>query len=122
MQKDSDAEARYVEVIRQEGDAIVFYFKFPPGFKVDLLAPIGDYNPDWGVARVHRNGQMEVRAYVHETKGTTELGKLQFPHEKCKIECAKRFFAMIGVNYLTVDLQKVGRWRRGNSDSASRRR
>ncbi|MDW8318419.1 MAG: DEAD/DEAH box helicase family protein [Anaerolineae bacterium] len=110
VQKDSEVEARYVEAIKQEGDAIVFYFKFPPGFKVDLPALIGDYNPDWGVARVHRDGQVEVRAYVHETKGTTEIGRLQFPHERRKIRCAEKYFATIGVNYLTVDPQRVGGW------------
>jgi len=110
VQKDSEVEARYVEAIRQEGDAIVFYFKFPAGFKVDLPALIGDYNPDWGVARVHRDGQIEVRPYVHETKGTAEIGKLQFPHERRKIRCAQKYFAAIGVSYRTIDPEKVGGW------------
>lgn len=89
VQKDSEVEQRYVEVIRREGDAIVFYFKFPPRFKVDLPDLIGNYNPDWGVARIDREGQVQVRTFVHETKGTVELGKLQFPHERRKIRSRK---------------------------------
>jgi type III restriction enzyme len=110
VQKDSDVEQYYVEAIRQEGDAIVFYFKFPPGFKVDLPNLIGNYNPDWGVARVDRSGQVQVRTFVHETKGTSNLARLQFPHERRKIECAQKYFAAIGVNYLTIDPKKIGGW------------
>jgi len=110
VQKDSEVEQRYVEVIRREGDAIVFYFKFPPRFKVDLPDLIGNYNPDWGVARIDREGQVQVRTFVHETKGTVELGKLQFPHERRKIRCAQKYFATIGVTYLTIDPQKAGGW------------
>jgi type III restriction enzyme len=110
VQKDSGVEQDYVEAIKAEHDAIVFYFKFPPGFKVDLPALIGNYNPDWGVARICRNGAVEVRTFVHETKGTTEIGKLQFPHEKRKIRCAEKYFAAIGVNYRPIDPKKVGGW------------
>lgn len=109
VQKDSDVEQQYVEAIRQEGDAIVFYFKFPPGFKVDLPALIGDYNPDWGVARIHRNGGVEVRAFVHETKGGP-VGQLRFPHEKRKVKCAEKYFAAIQVNYRPIDPTKTGGW------------
>ena len=112
------AKKRFVEVLGRrmavidegEGDAIVFYFKFPPGFKVHLPAIIGNYNPDWGVARVDRAGRTEVRTFVHETKGTTELSKLQFPNERRKILCAQKFFAVIGVTYLTIDPKKVSGW------------
>ncbi len=110
VQKDSEVEQHYVEVIRAEGDAIVFYFKFPPKFKIDLPDLIGNYNPDWGVARIHRNGAVEVRAYVHETKGSTDLATLQFPAERRKIKCAEKYFATIGVNYLTINPDKVGGW------------
>ena len=110
VQKDSDVEQRYVEAIQQEGDAILFYFKFPPGFKVDLPDLIGNYNPDWGVARIDRSGRVEVRAFVHETKGGSDVARLQFAHERRKIYCAQKYFAAIGVNYLTIDPQKTGGW------------
>ncbi len=109
VQKDSDVERQYVEGIKAEGDAIVFYFKFPPKFKVDLPELIGNYNPDWGVARIQRDGKMEVRTWVHETKGG-EVGQLRFPHEKRKVQCAERYFATIGVNYKPIDPKKVGGW------------
>ncbi len=41
---------------------------------------------------------------------TTELGRLQFPHERRKIRCAQRYFATIGMTYLTIDPQKMGQW------------
>jgi len=111
VQKDSDVEQQYVEAIRQEGDAIVFYFKFPPGFKVDLPRLIGDYNPDWGVARIDRTtGRVQVQTYVHETKGTRDLARLQFPHERRKIRCAEKYFAAIGVNYWPIDPKQTGDW------------
>ncbi|MDW8395612.1 MAG: DEAD/DEAH box helicase family protein [Anaerolineae bacterium] len=110
VQKDSDVEARYVEAIKEEGDAIAFYFKFPPGFKVSLPALIGDYNPDWGIARVHRNGKLEVRAFVHETKGSTEISRLQFPHERRKIRCAQRYFAALGIAYRAINPEQRGGW------------
>jgi type III restriction enzyme len=77
---------------------------------VSLPELIGNYNPDWGVARLHRNGAVEVRTFVHETKGTIELGKLQFLHERRKIRCAQKYFATIGVNYRPIDPKKVGGW------------
>ena len=110
VQKDSEVEQRYVEAIRAEGDAIIFYFKFSPKFKIGLPDLIGNYNPDWGVARIHRNGAVEVRAYVHETKGSTDLATLQFPSERRKIKCAEKYFATIGVNYLTINPDRVGGW------------
>jgi type III restriction enzyme len=110
IQKDSDVEVQYVEAIQREGESIVFFFKFPADFKVHLPAVIGNYVPDWGIARVHRNGQMEVRSYVHETKGGLDLARLRFPHEKRKIKCAEKYFAAMGINYLTIDPRHVGGW------------
>ena len=110
VQKDSDVEQQYVNAIREERDAVVFYFKFPPGFKVHLPHLIGNYNPDWGIAHIDRQGKVQVRTFIHETKGTTEIGKLQFAHERRKILCAERYFAALGVTYLPVDPQKRGGW------------
>jgi type III restriction enzyme len=110
VQKDSEVEQHYVEAIKAEKDAILFYFKFPSDFKVKLPDLIGNYVPDWGVARVHHNGDVQVQPFVHETKGSTDVQKLQFPHEKRKIRCAEKYFAAIGVNYLTIDPQHIGGW------------
>jgi type III restriction enzyme len=109
VQKDSEVEQTYVEAIQHEGDAIKFYFKFPTEFRIDLPSIIGNYNPDWGIARVHRDGKVEVRAFVHETKGG-ELGSLRFPQEERKVECAKKYFAAIGVNYRQIVPERRGDW------------
>ncbi len=109
VQKDSEVEQRYVEAIKHDGDAIRFYFKFPSAFKIDLPEIIGNYNPDWGVARVHRDGTVEVQAFVHETKGG-KLGTLRFPHEERKVRCAMKYFAAIGVNYKMIDPDTRGDW------------
>ena len=71
---------------------------------------IGNYVPDWGVARVYRDGNVQVQPFVHETKGSTDVQKLRFPHEKRKIRCAQKYFAAIGIHYLTIDPQVVGGW------------
>ena len=76
---------------------------------MDFPALIGDYNPDWGVARIHRDGKVEVQTWVHETKGG-EVGHLRFPHEKRKVRCAEKYFAAIGVNYKPIDPSVHGNW------------
>lgn len=110
VQKDSEVEQQYVEAVKAERDAILFYFKFPTGFSVKLPDLIGNYIPDWGVARIQRNGAVQVHTFVHETKGATDVQKLQFPHEKRKIRCADKYFATLGINYLTIDPKIAGGW------------
>jgi type III restriction enzyme len=118
VQMDSDVERRYIDAIKREGDAIVFYFKFPSGFKVDLPALIGDYNPDWGIARIHRNGEMQVRSFVHETKGTTRIERLRFPHEKRKLRCAQTYFAQLGITYRPIDPTQTSGWWEASGEMA----
>ena len=91
-------------------DAIVFYFKFPPGFKVDLPDLIGNYNPDWGVARLHRNGAGRGAHFRPRDQRHDRDGKLQFPHERRKIRCAREVLRDDRVNYLTMDPKKTGGW------------
>lgn len=43
-------------------------------------------------------------------KGSTNLARLRFPHEKRKIRCAERYFAALGVNYQTIDPSVHGNW------------
>ena len=53
VQKDSSVEERFVE--RLWGDKkVVFFFKFPLVFKVNLPKLIGNCNPDWGIVRYRR--------------------------------------------------------------------
>ena len=100
VQIDSDNEQNFVEILRKDSDKLVFYFKFPASFKVPLPAQIGNYNPDWGLARVHDSGL--TLEYVRETKGSENIEELQFAHEKRKIRCALKYFDAIGVDYRAI--------------------
>lgn len=100
VQIDSEVEKRFVQYRLLEDDRVVFYFKFPPSFRIQFPKVIGNYNPDWGVARYSDDGKITLEL-VRETKGA-EAGKLQWPHEKRKIECAKKHFSTIGIDYREI--------------------
>ncbi len=66
--------------------------KLPAWFTVDT--PLGPYNPDWAI--VFEDTQ---RVYlVRETKGTLDDDKRRH-EENVKIECARRHFEAIDVDY-----------------------
>jgi type III restriction enzyme len=110
VQVDSDVEMRFVEE-RLNGDGqILFYFKFPPKFKLDFPRIIGDYNPDWGIARYRDAERKLTLELVRETKGGVELDLLRFPHEKRKIECAMKVFEALGVDYRVVSDETADWW------------
>ena len=111
VQVDSEVEERFVRYRLNDDDEVVFYFKFPPTFRIDFPRIIGNYNPDWGIARYGPDRRI-ILELVRETKGTTELDALQFPHEKRKITCAKKHFATIGVDFRVVSDQTVDWWQR----------
>jgi type III restriction enzyme len=102
VQVDSEVEERFVKgsLMDDQGN-IVVYFKFPPKFKIGLPRLIGDYNPDWGILRLHPNGAGEIEL-VRETKGNENLAKLRFSSEARKIRAAEKYFAVLGVGYRTV--------------------
>lgn len=100
MQVDSDVEERFVKLKLNEDDKVLFYFKFPPTFKIDFPRIIGDYNPDWGIAR-YKDGKVLLEL-VRETKGGTNIDLLRFPHEARKIRCAQKAFTALGVDYRVV--------------------
>jgi type III restriction enzyme len=100
MQYDSDVEQRFVVHRLNEDDQVLFYFKFPPAFKIDFPRVIGNYNPDWGIAR-YRDGKILLEL-VRETKGHEELEGLQFPSEARKIRCAQKHFQSAGIDYRVV--------------------
>jgi type III restriction enzyme len=80
---------------------IIFYFKFPDGFRINFPKIIGDYIPDWGIARQDDSGKV-VLQLVRETKGTTDLDALRFPTEKRKIVCAKKHFDVQKIDFRPV--------------------
>jgi type III restriction enzyme len=113
MQVDSDVEERFVRLKLNDDDKVVFYFKFPPTFKIDFPRVIGDYNPDWGIAR-YKDGKILLEL-VRETKGGENLDLLRFPHEARKIRCAQKVFTALGVDYRVVTDHTADWWLPGES-------
>lgn len=114
VQIDSDVEKGFVENRLNPDKEVVFYFKFPPRFKFDFPRVIGNYNPDWGIARFipDEQGGKVVVELVRETKGDVDPNKLQFAHEKRKVKCAQKLFAALGVSYRIVTGETVNWWER----------
>ncbi len=110
VQVDSEVEEQFVRYRLNDDGEVLFYFKFPPRFRIEFPRIIGNYNPDWGIARYSPDRRV-ILELVRETKGAEELGTLQFPHEKRKIDCARRHFAAVGVDFRVVTDQAVEWWR-----------
>jgi len=109
MQVDSEVEANFVNLRLNADGEVIFYFKFPPLFRIPMPRVIGNYNPDWGVARYGPDRKLTLEL-VRETKGSTEMDNLRFPHERRKIECARRCFAALGIDYRVVTDQTPDWW------------
>lgn len=104
VQIDSEVEKKFVEQRLQVDDhngKIILYFKFPNSFKVNVPKIIGNYVPDWGVVRLSEDGKYKLEL-VRETKGNIDPNLLQYPQEKRKIDCAKKHFAALGIDYRQV--------------------
>lgn len=120
MQKDSEIERSFIEKLRDDL-FVEFYFKFPSGFRIPLPRIIGNYNPDWGIARFdvgapsHEQAASEegkpIIYKVRETKGSANIEQLQFTHEKRKIRCAQKYFAAIGMDYRTITGRELDWWK-----------
>jgi type III restriction enzyme len=110
VQVDSEVESRFIEYRLNQDDNILFYFKFPPKFKLDFPRIIGDYNPDWGIARYRSADDKFLLELVRETKGGTNPDLLRFSHEKRKIECAAKIFTALGIDYRVVSDETVDWW------------
>jgi type III restriction enzyme len=98
VQQDSDVEVRFVQQRLQRDDKVIFFFKFPPAFKITLPRIIGNYNPDWGIVRHSDDGRITLEL-VRETKGDPDKTKLQFLSEGRKITSAEKHFAALGIDY-----------------------
>jgi type III restriction enzyme len=70
---------------------------------------IGNYNPDWGIIRWDENEKLKLEL-VRETKGNIDPNLLQFKNEKRKIDCAKKHFKAIGIDYRQVDDKIINYW------------
>ncbi len=114
VQRDSDIEERFVTRLRGDENNVIFYFKFPPKFKINFPKIIGNYNPDWGIVRSDRNGNHTLQL-VRETKGTTNLDNLRFAKEPLKIKCAEKHFKAIGIDYRVIDGTETNWWARAST-------
>ena len=119
VQIDSDVEKGFVEQRLNPDGEVIFYFKFPPAFKFDFPRVIGNYNPDWGIARYRSADDRLILELVRETKGQTDPGKLQFAHETRKVRCAQKLFDALGIDYRIVTDRTVDWWRPDPKKSAS---
>jgi type III restriction enzyme len=115
VQIDSDVETRFVEIRLRPDDNVIFYFKFPPLFKIQFPKLIGNYNPDWGIVRYDEAKKIMLQL-IRETKGSSDLSKLQFPQERRKILCAQKHFNTLGIAYRHVTDSTLAWWQ---SDSAT---
>ena len=105
---DSDVEQRFVIERLNKDDQVLFYFKFPPTFKIEFPRVIGNYNPDWGIAR-YKDGKFLIEL-VRETKGSEDLSSLQFPSEGRKIKCAQKHFRAVGIDYRVISDPFINWW------------
>ena len=88
---DSDVERHFAKGL-DDNLNVKFFMKLPAWFTVDT--PLGPYNPDWAIVFEDSH-----RVYlVRETKGTLDDDKRRH-EENVKIECARRHFAAIDVDY-----------------------
>jgi type III restriction enzyme len=110
IQTDSEVRERFVAHGLIPDDKIIGYFKFPTNFKVPFPKLIGNYNPDWGILRYDDQGAV-VLQLVRETKGTEEVAKLQFPHEKRQVRAAAKHFKEIGIDYAVITDTTPNWWR-----------
>ena len=82
---------QYAETLEGLKD-VKYFIKLPGWFRVST--PVGDYNPDWAILR--HNG--DIVYMIRETKATKEQFKLR-GLESAKIQCGKRHFETIGIDY-----------------------
>jgi type III restriction enzyme len=91
---DSEVERNFARDL-DNNENVKLFVKLPKWFKIDT--PIGPYNPDWAFVT-----EREERLYfVRETKSTTDKEELR-NKENQKIECGKRHFHAIDVDFAVV--------------------
>ncbi|WCO68940.1 DEAD/DEAH box helicase family protein [Iamia majanohamensis] len=94
VELDSDGERRFAKAL-DDNSRVKLFVKLPRWFTVDT--PIGAYNPDWAIVLDDSGGHATVHL-VRETKSTADPSKRR-PDENTKVECARRHFEAIGVDY-----------------------
>ncbi|MCL6104848.1 MAG: DEAD/DEAH box helicase family protein [Actinobacteria bacterium] len=91
---DSKVEKAFAKALDDNKD-VKYFLKLPSWFKVDT--PVGSYNPDWAIVF-----EQDARIYlVRETKSTLVAGERR-REENIKINCGRRHFEAIDVDYDVV--------------------
>jgi type III restriction enzyme len=87
---DSGVEKEFVSGL-ENLEEVRFFVKLPDWFQVET--PIGGYNPDWAIVMADLDNPGQDLLYlVGETKGQTDISKLQYAHESQKIRCGQAHF------------------------------
>jgi type III restriction enzyme len=98
---DSGVERKFAKDLMENKD-VKYFIKLPGWFKIDT--PVGGYNPDWAIMK--QNG--DVVYMVRETKSTKDQLLLRIT-ESDKIECGRKHFEEIGVDYdVATDISNSG--------------
>ena len=95
---DSIIEQKFAAELDVSSEVVV-YAKLPKAFYIPT--PVGNYNPDWAIAFEANN--VKHVYFVAETKGSISSMELR-EIERCKTECAKRFFATISEEQVKYDV------------------
>lgn len=95
---DSKNERSFVKELDTSAEVVV-YAKLPRGFFIPT--PVGNYNPDWAIA--FQEGTVKHVYFIAETKGSMSSMELR-EIEKCKIECARKFFTKITSDQVKYDV------------------
>lgn len=90
---DSSVESQFAAEL-DANEQVKFFVKLPAWFKIDT--PIGSYNPDWAILlETDRTPRLYL---IRETKSTSDVDALRGA-ERIKIDCGKKHFAAIDVEY-----------------------
>ena len=95
---DSKIERDFVKELDTSAEVVV-YAKLPKGFSIPT--PVGPYNPDWAIS--FKYGSVKHIYFIAETKGSMSSMELRVI-EKCKINCARKFFAKITSEQVKYDV------------------
>lgn len=106
---DSSVEEKLIEGL-DKSDHVKLYMKLPAWFTV--TTPIGEYNPDWAIAKesrdAHADADGEHLYLICETKSTKNKNELR-ADERRKIDCgASHFKSALKVDYeLAVSIDDI---------------
>ena len=94
VEYDSEVEKQFARDL-DYNENVKLFVKLPGWFRIDT--PLGPYNPDWAFVT-----EREKKLYfVRETKGTLDSEERR-AKENCKIDCGRKHFGAVNVDYDVV--------------------